>query len=293
MLARVRLSLADGSSAMLAHGELIGRLESAAWRINRPTISQAHAIVVHRDADLYLVSLRRLLVLKERRLNEVCLRSGQQIALAQDVLITVDEVAIPDDRAVLESRALGPCLLPPVSSIFAGTPPRLVPRFDPTADAHVWFTGAGWKVHVDDKVRDLVIGDRFFVGESFQLTKRNLAGFHEAQQTMPGGILPVHIVIKKDLVELHHGEKMLMMTGSEARIVAELAAFRGPVAWGLLAKELWPSATGSDLLEHWSVCLRQIALKFKGAGIRSSLIARRGSQIQLDLRPGDQVEILE
>ena len=61
----VRITMTDGSIRELEHGDLIGRLWSAALVIDDPRISEAHALVSLREGGFWLLSLRRKIAVGE------------------------------------------------------------------------------------------------------------------------------------------------------------------------------------------------------------------------------------
>lgn len=60
MHACVHLASADGQIHVLGHGDLIGRLWSAALCLSDPRVSEAHAMVSLREGQLRLLALRGL-----------------------------------------------------------------------------------------------------------------------------------------------------------------------------------------------------------------------------------------
>jgi len=58
MRAFVRLRCTDGSIAELTHGDLIGRLGTAALHFDDARISEAHAMISLRGQELKLLALR-------------------------------------------------------------------------------------------------------------------------------------------------------------------------------------------------------------------------------------------
>jgi pSer/pThr/pTyr-binding forkhead associated (FHA) protein len=74
----VRLTLPDGSVRELEHGDLIGRLWSAALVIDDPRISEAHALVSLREGGFWLLSLRRKIAVGGRPVSEVRLEPASR-----------------------------------------------------------------------------------------------------------------------------------------------------------------------------------------------------------------------
>ena len=106
----VVLRLPDGSRATLRHGDLVGRLETAALHIADPRISEAHAMVSLRGATLKLLALRGRLAVEGFAVRDVELVAGLTIALAGEVALVVERVGLPEQilgLAIGSDRARG------------------------------------------------------------------------------------------------------------------------------------------------------------------------------------------
>ena len=89
MYATVTLRTADGELHQLGHGDLIGRLWSAALPLSSPHVSEAHAMVSLRGGHLHLLSLRGLFALRGKPIKDLVLAVGQRISFARDVHVEV------------------------------------------------------------------------------------------------------------------------------------------------------------------------------------------------------------
>jgi hypothetical protein len=183
-----------------------------------------------------------------------------------------------------------------VASIVAGPPPRLVSRFVPGAAAHLWCLGSAgvdaWRLRVGDRpARTVAVGDTFHVaGRAFEVCDIDLqAAGHEP--TLGGG--PLRVVAHYDGVEIHRANRPVVTIGGiGARLISELVAFGGPVAWEVVARELWrDEADPTELRHRWDVALSRLRSRLREAGVRGDLLrSDGGGQLQLVLYDGDRVD---
>ena len=83
MRAFVRFRCPDGSIAELAHGDLIGRLGTAALHLDDARISEAHAMISLRGEELKLLALRGRFAVGNKPLSGLTLAEGQRISFAR------------------------------------------------------------------------------------------------------------------------------------------------------------------------------------------------------------------
>ena len=83
MRAYVRLALPDGSAVDLCPGDLIGRLWSAALRVDNARVSEAHALVSLRGQHLKMLALRGVNAVDKKRVTEDQLVPAVSIQLAR------------------------------------------------------------------------------------------------------------------------------------------------------------------------------------------------------------------
>jgi hypothetical protein len=296
MRALVRLRLPDGSLADLAPGDLVGRIGSAALVIDDPRVSEAHALVSLRGGELYLLSLRRMLACRGAPVSEVLLEPGLVVELAQGLALEVLAVEKPAKLVGLRSRAFGLRALGQVATVIAGPPLRLVGRFAPEGVAHLWSNGAdAWRLRLGDaRPRALAVGDRFTAaGESFEVCTIDLRAASRDPTLAGGGIAPLHVVAHYDSVEIHQPDRpALLIGGIGARIVSELVAFAGPVAWEVLAREVWRGEVDpGELRRRWDAALGRLRARLREAGVRGDLVSSDGAgQLQLVLYEGDRFD---
>lgn len=291
----VRVRLPDGSEAALEHGDLLGRVATAALPFDDPRVSEAHALVSLRAGRFQLLALRRLLAVDGQPRSEVDLEPGVHVELADGLGLTVVDVALPDTVWELEAEGLPRTVLPSVSSLWGRPRPQVVGRLDPGAPAVLWTTATGWRLRVGGAERALDDGDTFVVeGHAFRLAEAAAAHAGPHPTLLPGGVhAPVVVVASFDTVQiLRDGEPPLLLPGVHARLVSELATLGGPASWRLVARELWRDETDDAALrKRWDVSLSRLRARLRAARVRPDLIHSDGSgTVELLLLPGDRVE---
>ncbi len=276
----------------LRPGDLVGRLRTAALRIDHPHISEAHAYLSLRDAQLKLLSLRGGLALGGRLVREVTLAAGQEITLARGQVLRVGRVTTPDvalglvvdggEAALLTGRGW--------SITEAGPMPGLVPD----APVQLWPDGMGWSVQVgDDRARALRAGDRFVVGPAVVHVVE--LPTHAATPTAPTaaeGRLdpPLRIDGYFDAVHIHPaGGPSLVLSGTPARLICELAEIGQPVHWSEVGKVLWPDEGDLDRMrKRWDLMMIRLRKRLQAAAVRATLVHPDGTgNVRLLLHPTD------
>lgn len=94
----------DGTLKQVASGDLIGRLPSAAVFLDDKRVSEAHALVCLRGADLKILSLRSRLFVDGTATTEAPLEEGMVIEPAPGLELTVAAVALPDVVPTLQGE---------------------------------------------------------------------------------------------------------------------------------------------------------------------------------------------
>lgn len=285
----------DGLLAELFAGDLIGRVWTAALPIDHPSLSEAHALVSLRDGAFWLLALRRRMAVDGVVRSEVRLAPGVRVALADEVAVVVEEVALPDRVLTLDTEHLPPTVLPSVCSVRALPHPSLVGRFDPEAPCVIWTSGAGWRIRLHGDERSIGVGDAFEIdGVSFRIGTMPLDVSGPGVTRVSGGVdAPLVIVSAFDVVQIHReDEPILVLNGVQARLVSELATMGAPVGWRVVADEIWPNEGSEQTLrKRWDVAVTRTRARLRVARIRPDLIRADGKgTFELVLRPEDRVE---
>lgn len=292
--ATVRLT---GSSPVTLHpGDLVGRLGSAALRVDDPRVSEAHALVSLRVGQLHLLALRGVLGVDGQRVAEVALIPGLKVRLARDLHLEVMEVVLPDEALALAIDDSEPQLLiGAAASLLLEPDPGLSHRFEPEAAAQLWSDGVGWRMRVGDAVHELVPGAVHTVdGHRVRVEQVPLWAAGQ-ESTVQAGALhpPLRIVAHYDTVHLHRkGHAPVLLSGIQARIVSELVALGGPAPWETVAGEIWrDEGTRHHLRRRWDVNLNRLRSKLEQHRIRPDLVHSDGTgRVELVLHPQDEVE---
>ena len=289
-----RVTDAHGAVFTLPPGALVGRAPEAQLPIDHPGVSEAHAMVSLRRGQLLLISLRRRFYVGGRAVSQARLRLGLEFAVVPGQPLRVTEVRRPRHVVVLSSPALGSRIVASVASIFSGDPPRVAGGFDASAEAHVWSMGDQWRLRLrGEAARPLALGAPFEVGgRTFELRNAPTDSLG-CTTTRQGSVVspPLRMVASYDSVELRvPGRPVAFVNGVCGRVLTELVAFGGPVAWHLLAAEVWigTDATPAELRHRWDVTLGRLRRKLREAGVRPDLVQTDGNgQVQLVLHEGD------
>ncbi|MCB9698823.1 MAG: helix-turn-helix domain-containing protein [Alphaproteobacteria bacterium] len=291
----VRFRDGSGASHELVPGDVLGRTGSARLSIDDPRVSEAHAMVSLRDGVLKLLSLRGAFALRGQPLRELILEAGQQIALAPGLLLEVEEVSLPDAVLAVEGPDLPRQPLPSVASLLLG-PTRLVARYVDPAAARLWTHGDDWRLQVDGgPVRTVDAGDTFDVdGRTYALAELELrAAGHSPTRAGEGIQAPLVVVASYDTAHvLRQGVPVVSLSGVQARLISELAAVRGPIAWTALAAELWSDDGDAHLLRaRLDTAISRLRRKLREGRVRTDLVRTDGAgQVELLLYPHDAVE---
>jgi len=297
MHAFVRFTLLDGTSASLGPGDLIGRASTAALVLDDARISEAHAMVSLRGAELKLLALRGRFRVDGQPQSSVALQRGQLVTFASGLDLAVTEVVLPPDLVALDGDGLPSIVLHGSSSLFAGPPPRVVPRHEPEADAHIWSVGERWRVAVGDgEAREIGVGESFVLqGRSFRLAllRMERAGVDATQQD-EALAAPLHLVTDFDTVQIRRGDgPPILIGGISARIVAMLAEAGSAVEWESVARGIWPADNDrGSLRRRFDVALARLRTRLRSSGLRTDLVAANGAGlIELLRYPGDVVTV--
>lgn len=294
--AHALVSVEEGPPVALHPGDLIGRLRSAALRVDDPRVSEAHALVSLRAGELQLLALRGVLAVERQRVTEVVLVEGLRIRVAKDLHLRVHEVHVPVEAlAVAVDDAEPQMLIGAAASVVVDPEPGLLPRFEPDAPAHLWSDGFGWRMRWGDRVEALEADQVLEIdGHVLRVvTVPLLRGGQEA--TAIGGQLqpPLRLVANYDTAHLHRkGREPVLFSGIQARILSELVAFGGPTTWEVVAEEIWrDDPVRHHLRRRWDVNLGRLRARLEQHGIRPDLVRSDGTgRVELVLLPGDEIE---
>lgn len=295
MRACVTLSRSDGRTWVLGHGDLVGRLWTAALPLEDPRVSEAHAMVSLRDGRLQLLALRRRFAVGGKLVSKVTLEPGLVIELAPDVALTVVDLALPEAVLAIEGDGLSRQALLGVSSLFTKPRPSLVPGYEADAEAWIWTDGESWTLRVPGRPEArLIEGAEWQVGQrTFRAVLVPLSSSSQNATRVEGGLeRPLRLVSWYESVEIvRAGEPTITIGGMPGRLLGELISIGGSAPWDAVARELWPKLPEENLRKSWDVTLSRLRAKLRSAGIRVDLVKPDGSgQVLLSLGEHDEIE---
>ncbi len=281
MLPHVRLRLSDGTVRTLGHGDLVGRLATAALRVDDASISEAHALVSLRGVELHLLALRGIFAVDGVPCNDTPLRPGLHVQLSRGVSVSVEAVQLPDVVAVLEGAGPARPQLASVASLRAGDPVTVDGRYDERADAWLWAADEGWLLQRRGQDPVAVAADApFTLGGATLCVRRVPLAEAGLDATLARGavLAPLVVRARHDSVHLvRDGLPTVVLTGQPARIVSELAIAGVPVGWDLLADCVLQAGhlDPVDQRRRWD--LARLRRKLREAGIRADLVRADGA----------------
>lgn len=298
----VRILCPDGVVAELGHGDIIGRLDSAALRISDPRVSEAHAMVSLRGTTLKLLALRGRFTVDGKVLSGVELEPGMVITVAQRLSLRVIDVVLPERVTAIRLGNTQLRVLTGVVSLITEPKPQLRAGYHRAA-AHFWaLDDTVWLGQPDTADRALLSGESFSVGElQLQLVSMTLGADGDYVTTARGAVAsPLELVTRFESVHVYRdAQPCLTLSGVSARILSELVAFGGPVEWTTIAREIWPISGDTDaatdaetraLRTRWDVNLGRLRKKLEAAGIRGDLVRSDGcGNVELGLERHDVV----
>ena len=286
----------DGRLHELIHGDIIGRLGSAALSLDDGRVSEAHAMVSLREGELRLIALRGAFAVEGRPTGEATLCAGLEVQLARGLSLRVEEVVLPDWILGVEGGGLPRQALPSVCSIRTDPELRVVRGWAEGAAAWVWSTGDGWRARPSGgEAAPIAVGDSLPVaGHALRLVAIPLSAAGQAITRQGGGVdAPLRIVACFDTVHLHRErEPVITLSGLMARVLSELVALGGPVSWSVLAGQLWPGEPDHGAVRaRLDVLLSRLRRKLREGRVRADLVRMDGAgQVELLLYPHDVVE---
>lgn len=293
--AEVLFRLPDGRELALRPGDFIGRTARAALRIEDPRVSEAHAFVSLRGAELKLLSLRGRLSFDGRPVSSLRLVPGARAVLAGFYALTVVAVTLPDAVLALSLDGAPPVLLDGVMTLQPRRPEPFVQGFDPEAAVTVWPDEAGVWLRVPDAADvHLDVGQRRVIdGVAVEVVRVPL-GTSSTDVTMEqGNEVALTIVLHYDTVHVRPSVgAVVVFDGLAARVLTEVAQLDTPVSWAAIARTIWEGEDDeATLRQRWDGATRRIRDKLRAGRVRPDLLRMTGGGlVELFLGPADRVE---
>lgn len=297
MRASVILRAPSGGVYELGHGDIVGRLWTAALPLDDARVSEAHAMVSLRGGELKLLALRAMFAVDGKPLRELTLAPGQVVEVARGLAIEVVDVRLPAAVLALSMEGLARQPLPGACWLVMKPNPRLLSRQSAGAVASFWFTGGGWRARVGEGGSEEIEPGWVRTVDGVEVR----AVLHElsragGQATRLGGRVdaPLRLVCHYDTVVIDRdGVTTATLAGQAARLVSELAEIGAPLAWEAAAGLLWPAEEDSLLLRRrLDTVLARLRRKLKSCRLRPDLVSADGTgKLLLHLEPGDEVAL--
>ena len=295
MRATVRLRLPDGTLAQLGHGDLIGRLPSAALHLDDARLSEAHALVSLRGKTLKLLALRGRFAVDGKPVSEVDLTPGLTILLARDLPVVVEECVLPEGVLAIQGEGLSRQILSGVCSLVTRPRVALSSRYLGEAAAWIWSSGQDWRLRVAGQTSQPLEPDTEFTvdGRRFEVLTVALEQAGQARTQLGGGVAtPIRLVSHYDTAHIYReGEPPVALAGISARVIGELVACGAPVSWKDVAASIWPAVDDRNQLRRkWDIAVSRLRNKLRDARIRPDLVRPDGTgNIELFLGAADEV----
>lgn len=292
----VQIQLPDASERRLPAGGILGRLATAAVRVDDPRISEAHLLLSLRGRQLKLLALRGPMKIGTRLVTEATATAGMRVHLAPDYAMQITAVELPSEILGLTGLGALPAELSADVASIRVAPPELVAGYIPDAPAHVVSDAEGWRLCLPgEPPRRLRAGDRFSVeGLALQAVLVPVDSTGQADTRRASGMaLPLRLVARYETVHIEReGKPTVVLRGLSARIVTELVRFEAPTPWVWIAREIWKEeAKDRDLLrKRWDRNLTTLRRQLRERGVRGDLVRPDGhGNVELVLREGDTV----
>lgn len=287
----------DGPSELTLYpGDLIGRMSSAALRLNHPNVSEAHALLSLRGDHLALLGLRGPLRVRGTTQATVPLQEGQRITLCEGIELAVLRVDLPEQALALIIGGAAPAVLSAsVYAVLPGPPPRLSVGFDADAVAQVWSDASRvWIALPGGPPEEVVPGAAWiFSGVSVDGTLVPLRAASTSPTWQTGRLRrPLTLVLRFDSAAIHQdGSELLTLSGLPARILCELYAFGAPTLWRVVAGEVWKDDEPDEVLRNrWDRNLAILRRRLREADVRADLVRADGTgRFELHLEADDIV----
>ncbi|MFT4978980.1 MAG: hypothetical protein ACI8S6_004890 [Myxococcota bacterium] len=291
------LDILTGQRHRLRPGDIIGRAITAALQLDDPRVSEAHAMVSLRGEQMYLLALRGQISIDGVPEDEVRLHPAQELYLAEDVALRVEQVILPDKILALRlgQQPLRPLRAPIYSVLTALEEPEMVPQFVADAAARMWSTTDGWTLQIADRPPEILRANRSWDLGGVELASAQLPLSELSQRSTSMGSSryeKLQLVVRYTSVHiLRENRAPAILTGLPAQLLTELAVMGCPAYWQVVAEQLWrDGAPPRRLRRRWDRTLERLRAALAESGIRDDLVrADNQGNYEAFLLPSDEM----
>lgn len=283
-------SLPDGRSFHVLPGGLIGRMAGCAVQLDDIDVSEAHAFVSWRERKLRLLSLRGAILANGTAVAEIALRPNLEIRLSASSVLSVEDVAVPDEFLWLEGIGAGPQALTGAPLSICGSPPRIVPGLRREAWVWLWTENAVWYARARGGEPTAVAPDQRWETEAGPVRAVPRVRTDVVGVTRPSGTTRVQLVLAEGVVRIRSGESPpLILGGNQGDFVRQLAEATEPVHWTTIARYFWGERDQLKWRERFDAMVKEVRGKLRENRIRKDLLWSWDGSYRLNLDEGDTV----
>lgn len=243
-----------------------------------------------RGGELHLLNLRGGLRVRGRPMRDVRLGLGLKLEVAPGLFLEVVDVRLPQQVLAVKGPGVDVVLEGACSLVLHPTPQVVSSQVENAA--HFWQDGRVWYVEHGEDQQVVVPGQPLQLGEWEGIAElRSLADASMKSTQNQARSVVVHTCF--DTAQVFCGGRLVAaFSGIKGRLLHELAEVDGPVAWSVVAREVWSNeATEFELRRRWDKTMSRIRVMLRDAGVRDDLVKATGTgQVELLLYPGDEIQ---
>lgn len=304
-LPTVILRAPDGTRHTLHAGHLIGRLPSAALRLDDPRISEAHALVSLRGRALKLIGLRRSLGVGRSWVAEVELRPGLKVLLEEDLGVeVVDVTGLDGSLLAIEAEGFKAIELDQPELSVLLDPLQVVAGWKREAAAWIWRGEDRWTAQIANGApMTLAAGAELTIAaHSLRVVEVPLdrAATRSGGRLHPPLTITIHAMHTEIQVQGRH-DVVKLKDNAHAILAAIARESRGgaPAHWTLIARRVWGKRAQRHIDDglrttetNWYMNRARLREKLNKAGL-PDLVEGEDGDVRLALRPGvDEVVLV-
>jgi hypothetical protein len=284
----IDLLLPDDQKLTVTHGAMVGRLSTAAVHLADPRISEAHALFSLRGRVLRFLALRGRFAVDGKTSVDTVVAEGMTLHLAEGMTLRVLEIRLPDHLLGLEIEALGRVVPEGNTSLFGGARPRVATGWQPDAAGWIWPVPSGW-MRSGDPACAIQFDDTWHVGRTRVQAVRIAPQGLDDTAAGTGFGSPLVLELYYDTVHIKRVDhEVLVVRGTSARILSDVALAEAPLPWLDLARDTWGDESPLVLRRRWDTQMYRLRRLFRRHGVAPGLLRADGTGlVELVLRTAD------